>query len=336
MSTWPYRSQGVSSIPDGDSARKNRRAKPVSSSLGGPAEQETVGAPDSLRVIGEVVFEPLGERLGPIHHEGAVHQKEKLLRHDAGAPLGDGGPHDGKIEQPQELIGAGLVAVAADLGVERTPPAAGDVVHRRPSHLQIQFPSHGQQGVPPRLHVHSPGVHAPEQLVVAVEGKGPNIEPAAHLIGGRGHDQTVQRLERPTRLHEAGSQPVQHLLMGRCPTQRSEVAGRPDQRLAEMMHPDPIDHDPRRQWIGRTGHGLGQLDASASLGEPGRIHTGKNPQESPRRHIPRCSQVSARGHRHVLVPGLCQNMGKIVFGRRSFLEFLDFRLPLLDQFLLLG
>ena len=292
--------------------------------------------PDSNRVIVGVVFEPPGERLGPIHHEGAVHQKEKLLRHDAGAPLGDGGPHDGKIEQPQELIGAGLVAVAADLGVERTPPAAGDVVHRWTTHLQVQFPGHGQKGVPPRLHVHSPGVHAPEQLVVAVDGKGPSIEPAAHLIGGRSHDQTVQRLERPTRLHEAGSQPVQHLLMGRFPAQRSKVPGRPDQRLAEMMHPDPIDHHPCRQGVGRAGDGLGQLDAPASVGEPGRIHTGKDPQETPRRHIPRFSKVSASGHGHVLVPGLGQNMGKIVLGRRAFLEFFDLRLPLLDQFLLFG
>ena len=62
--------------------------------------------------------------------------------------------------------------------------------------------------------------------------------------------------------------------------QPAEVAGGPDDALTEVVLPDAIDHDPRRQ--GMPGYGLGQLQATASLVKRLGLAVAQHRQESAR------------------------------------------------------
>ena len=54
-------------------------------------------------------------------------------------------------------------------------------------------------------------------------------------------------------LDEVGRQPVEQLRMAGSFSQVTEVAGRFDDAFAEMVLPDPVDDDARRQWVVRRG-----------------------------------------------------------------------------------
>ncbi len=74
-----------------------------------------------------------------------------------------------------------------------------------------------------------------------------------------------------------------------------EVAGRGDDPPAEVVLPDPVDHHPRRQRVGRVGdparQGRADGRASGALGDPspGR----PNPRRSPTAALPAPSCVGS-------------------------------------------
>src|SRR5690242_5121048 len=55
--------------------------------------------------------------------------------------------------------------------------------------------------------------------------------------------------------------------MGRRDAELSKIVGSTDDSLAEMMLPETIHHDPRRQWVVSACNPTGELEAAASLGD---------------------------------------------------------------------
>ena len=51
----------------------------------------------------------------------------------------------------------------------------------------------------------------------------------------------------------------------------AEIVGRADQALAEMVLPDPVDHDAGRQRVVGARQPVGQFEPAASLGDPHRL-----------------------------------------------------------------
>jgi hypothetical protein len=66
-------------------------------------------------------------------------------------------------------------------------------------------------------------------------------------INGAGHQQPVHGLHAPTAPDEFAGQPVEQLGVGGRRPRFAEIAGRLDERLAEVMLPQPVHHHPGGQ-----------------------------------------------------------------------------------------
>ena len=88
---------------------------------------------------------------------------------------------------------------------------------------------------------------------------------ARELVGLGEHDLAVDRLDRPAGGDEPGGEPVEQLGMGRRFAAEPEVGRRGDDPPAEVVLPDPVDHDARRQGIVGLSQPLRQLEPSAAL-----------------------------------------------------------------------
>ena len=107
---------------------------------------------------------------------------------------------------------------------------------------------------------------------------------AARLaIGGRGHDQTVDRLLAPSRGDELGGQPVEQLGVRGLFAHGAEVGGGRDQPGAEMPLPEPVDLHPRRERIARVGEPVGQGRPPSRARRPRRGPRGNRARDR-RRH----------------------------------------------------
>ena len=89
-------------------------------------------------------------------------------------------------------------------------------------------------------------------------------------IHGTVENEAVQGLDRTAGASEFGSKVIQQLRMTRSLSPEAEVIGRFHQTATEVLLPNPIDHHPRRQRIGRIGQPTGQFEATA--GGRGRSH----------------------------------------------------------------
>ncbi len=74
----------------------------------------------------------------------------------------------------------------------------------------------------------------------------------------------------------------------------AEVAGRRDDPPAEVVVPDPVDHHPRRQRIGRIGDPARQRSAALGLGGPGIEHKRRLDGGDRRRAAPPAPSWSGR------------------------------------------
>ena len=81
-------------------------------------------------------------------------------------------------------------------------------------------------------------------------------------VHGRPHNEPVHRLDVPTRAHKLGSEPVQQLLIGRGRAHAAEVAGRIHKTRAEVVLPNPVDHDASSQRMIRLGEPVRQGEPS--------------------------------------------------------------------------
>ena len=79
----------------------------------------------------------------------------------------------------------------------------------------------------------------------------------------------MDRLEPPAALDIGRRQPVEQLGMRRRRAVEPEVAGRGHDPAAEMIVPEPIDHHPRGQRIGRVGDPVRERGSTRCLGRFG-------------------------------------------------------------------
>ena len=84
-------------------------------------------------------------------------------------------------------------------------------------------------------------------------------------VGGRLENQPLDSLERPVLLDQRGGQIVEHLGMGRRIAPQAKIARRVDQRVFEVVHPNPIDDHPGRERIVAAGDRPGQFQPSAAV-----------------------------------------------------------------------
>ena len=92
-------------------------------------------------------------------------------------------------------------------------------------------------------------------------------------VGGARHDPLVERLEPPAVLDQLGGQPFEQLGVGRALALRAEVVGGGDDPAAEVVLPEPIDGDARRQRPGprlRVGEPVRQCCAIEAGARPAR------------------------------------------------------------------
>ena len=89
----------------------------------------------------------------------------------------------------------------------------------------------------------------------------------------------MQRLGAPALVDQATRQPVEQFGMAGRLGAEAEVAGRADQPGAEVVHPDPVDPDARRQRIGGVDDRPRQLQPPAPVRERLRVGPGDRGEE---------------------------------------------------------
>ena len=119
---------------------------------------------------------------------------------------------------------------------------------------------------------------------------------AGLLIGGREHDLAVQPFERPAVGDEARGQVVEQLRMGRLLALGAEIAGRLDQRLAEVPAPDAIDDDAGGERSGVGEDLLGQFQPARAVVKGG-VALGQHGQETRAAPVRRAWRHCRRGAR---------------------------------------
>ena len=104
----------------------------------------------------------------------------------------------------------------------------------------------------------------------------------------------MERLEPPAVRDVPAGQPVEQLGMRRRAAVEAEVAGRGDDPLAEVVVPDPVDHHPRRQRIGRVADPARQGEPALALGGVLRRARAAGRSRRPPREPPRRPAASGR------------------------------------------
>src|SRR5690606_26804249 len=113
-------------------------------------------------------------------------------------------------------------------------------IHARPAHGEVEFSAGGQDGVADGLGFQLAAVHAPEELVAAVDGVEGLVEMGRLPVGGAGHDLTVEPLEGLALIEEIRGEPLQQFGMGGWRAHAAEIVGGGDDALAEVIVPDPV------------------------------------------------------------------------------------------------
>src|SRR6185503_16332081 len=81
------------------------------------------------------------------------------------------------------------------------------------------------------------------------------------------HYEPVQLLYRPAVLHKVICQPIEQFRMRGRLSPGAEVAGRPNQAGAKMLHPKSIYKNARGQWIVFAGYCFGEIKPAAAFGK---------------------------------------------------------------------
>src|SRR5258707_7658464 len=92
----------------------------------------------------------------------------------------------------------------------------------------------------------------------------------------------------------------------------SEVIGTADQALAEVMLPDPIDHDARRQWVIGTCQPVGELSPSAAFEDRQRTLARQDLRHAARNDFPEILGIAADKNRSVLEALVARALGTAV------------------------
>jgi hypothetical protein len=250
-------------------------------------QHELVGAPDAITGARATLAQHApGEGPGCAGREIAVQERERLQRVGAGRAAGTCTLRIRRVEGVEERV----PDVSLAKQVKGPSPVLGRVrvhgpkvhdlglgedqvldlffegcKHTRPTHFRAQLARDGQHGVAYSFGVEPAAVHTGEQHVVRVIGGQLRIGLARLAIQGGGDHQPMQRLLAPASCHDFRGEPVEQLRVGRGLAARAEVAGRRHDSAAEVMLPEPVDDDARREGIVRAGQPLRQRRATAGL-----------------------------------------------------------------------
>ena len=135
--------------------------------------------------------------------------------------------------------------------------------HRRSELLRVELATDGQDGVADHFRLETANRETAEQAVLRVAA-GRRYGGAQRLpVGGRSHDPSVQSLQAPAVVDEHLCQPIEQLGVRRPIALQPEVGGRGAEAAAEMMHPRPIDENPRDQRMRAVGQPVGIGQAAA-------------------------------------------------------------------------
>src|SRR4030095_2461315 len=128
----------------------------------------------------------------------------------------------------------------------------------------IEFAARGEHGVAQLLEVEALPWKISEEPVLRICTRDGGRR-GALLIHGGTHHQAVHRLYTPTRLGEFACQPVEQFRMARRLRSRAEIARRAHEPGPEMMLPDAVDHDARREGVIRSNNGLSEFEPSGAV-----------------------------------------------------------------------
>ena len=120
---------------------------------------------------------------------------------------------------------------------------------------------------------------------------------------------------------------VEQLGVGGRPAPGAEVVGRGDQPPAEVVLPDPVDHDPGGQGVRRVDQPAGQLQPAALLGRDalGQPLAAEDLEEAPGDHLAGAGGVALPEEWRVVRRSLGDGVGLLDRGRVG-VEFLQPRL----------
>ena len=222
---------------------------------------------------------PGGQGAGLVGDERVVHEEEGLRGHDRLASTVDDRAGVGAIEEAAEVGRAGPGPRGGEV---KRPPRHAQVREGRAARGGVQATGHDQQAIADGLRIEAAAAHPAEEAVLRVRGGQAVDGPAALLVGRGQHDEPVHRLDRPARIHESRGEMVEQLGMRRPFPARAEVVGSADQALAEVVLPDPVDHDAGRQRMIGTRQPVGQLPTAAPLGDRLPMLARQDPREAAR------------------------------------------------------
>jgi hypothetical protein len=134
--------------------------------------------------------------------------------------------------------------------------------HRAHRRVALEPAADSEEYVAEDLGIEAARRHAPQQLVVGIDGAARGSRRRREAVDPRRHQPAHQPLHAPAVGHEPTGQRVEQFGMGRGPAAGAEVVGRGDEAAAEEVQPDAVDRHPRRERIVGGGDPVGQFAAA--------------------------------------------------------------------------
>ena len=197
----------------------------------------------------------------------------------------------GEVEHPQD-VRKELAVHQAVKGTADVRSPLGEEFGGASPFVEVEFPGHGERAVVSFLEGQPVRIHPPEIAILGVDPRGETLRleiglrPRLLLIGGREQDQAMNRFGAPAVGDEPPGQPVEKLGMAWRLGAEAEVAGSADQARSEVVHPDPVDPNPRRQGIRWVNDRPGHVDPAASVFERLAVGAGNHLEKPPGNLVP--------------------------------------------------
>src|SRR5208283_161932 len=231
-------------------------------------------------VPADLVDDPAGERLRPAEDDVAVDERQSLqrgrrhialavdllrVRHVEGFEqgIGQAAPSE-DVKAAARIVLRVLRGGPRRIRIEIAAP--GEVSwdwreHARAADLLVELAGSDEDRVANLFRLETLAREHRDKLAVGI-GLGDFLAGVRRLaIGGGKQNLAMQILHVPTIRHESGSQVVEQLLIARLVARLAEIADRGDDALAEILVPDTVDEDARRQWIARAHEPVGERGA---------------------------------------------------------------------------
>ena len=247
-----------------------------------PSQRQAISKLDPIGIVHRTIQQPLGETVGAVIQESAVHGEQPLGRDVGLRTLTGAGGRIHEVEETQQF----RQPVTVERQVYRAPVGVfgreiGRIGARRPlyritqlglqgsAHRQVQGAAESENGIAHFLDRQPAAVESRPKAVARVELERLARRAAAHPVGAGVHDAPVHLFDRPTRIDELPGEVVQQSRVRGAFAHLAEIIRCADKAFTEMPQPNAIHHDPAGEGGIAGDQPVRQLPPAAALSNGG-------------------------------------------------------------------